>query len=234
MRILAWETVGMAGSIAALDDDRILLEQPLPAGRRSAQTLAPAIQAMLAAVDWQPSAVELVATAVGPGSFTGLRVGLTTAKMFAYAVGCPIIGVNTLAAIAEQAPHDIAAVAVAMDAGRGQVFAASFARDLAGQFVWQRAAELLTEQAWLASLAPPYAATGPSLENLASRLPPDVAAVPREFWNASAAAIGRLGWQLFNAGQRDDPFQLVPLYLRLTAAEEQWERKNALPGTPIS
>ncbi len=100
MRIISWETTGTAGSVAALIDDRVLLERYLPDEQRSAQSLAPSIDALLAEVGWRPAEVELIATAVGPGSFTGLRVGVTTAKMFAYAVNCPLIGVNTLEAIA--------------------------------------------------------------------------------------------------------------------------------------
>ena len=66
----------------------MLAEQPLDPTRRSAQTLAPAIATLLDAVEWRPADVELVAVATGPGSFTGLRIGVTTAKAFAYAAGC--------------------------------------------------------------------------------------------------------------------------------------------------
>jgi tRNA threonylcarbamoyl adenosine modification protein YeaZ len=76
----------------------VLSETALDAHRRSAQTLAPAIVEMLSSVKVDPSQVRLVATTFGPGSFTGLRVGVTSAKTFAYAVGAEVLGVSTLAA----------------------------------------------------------------------------------------------------------------------------------------
>lgn len=226
MKLLAWETTGLAGSVAALDDGRTLLERELPVEKRSAQTLAPGLHAILAEVGWRPADVELVATAVGPGSFTGLRVGITTAKVFSYAVGCPVVGVNTLEAIAERAGSEFPAVSVAMDAQRHQVFAASFARSpqLEG-WRWTRPAVILDAEEWLHSLDAQTAVTGPALETLAERMPAGIAILPPELWNPSAAAVGRLGWRLFQAGQRDDAMQMVPLYLRRTAAEEQWDRR---------
>src|SRR4051812_32591466 len=99
MRIVALETVGAAGSVALLDEERIVAELKLDTARRSAQTLAPGIAELLQQASWRPGDVELVAVASGPGSFTGLRIGITTAKAFAYAVGCQVVGVNSLLVI---------------------------------------------------------------------------------------------------------------------------------------
>jgi tRNA threonylcarbamoyladenosine biosynthesis protein TsaB len=227
MRILAWETTGMAGSVSALTDGRILVERDLPAVQRSAQSLAPAVHALLAEVGWRPADVELIATAIGPGSFTGLRVGITMAKMMSYAIGCPLVGVNALEAIASRAPRNFTALSVAMDAQRRQVFAARFTRSADGNVSNNQATEILDVEAWLASLGSQWTATGPILKRLADRLPAGAQSVPPEFWSPTAGSIGELGWRLFSAGQRDDPFQLVPLYLRRTAAEEQWDRRSA-------
>lgn len=232
MRILAWETTGMAGSVSALIDGRVLLERSLPLAQRSAQSLAPAVHALLAEIGWRTADVELIATAVGPGSFTGLRVGVTMAKMMSYAIGCPVIGVNTLEAIAGRAPRNYTALSVALDAQRRQVFAARFNRTADGEISWAHsteipAAEILDIEQWLAGLGSQWAATGPILERLADSLPAAAQVVPREFWSPTGSSVGELAWRLFNAGQRDDPFQLVPLYLRRTAAEEQWDRRAA-------
>jgi tRNA threonylcarbamoyladenosine biosynthesis protein TsaB len=99
MRILALETSDQTGSVAALDGDNLLEELILEQSQRSAQSLAPAMQNLLRRVGWQPSDVQLVAVSVGPGSFTGLRVGVTAAKVFAYAVGAEVLGINTLEVI---------------------------------------------------------------------------------------------------------------------------------------
>lgn len=228
MKILAWETTGFAGSVAALTDGQLLVKRELALETRSAQSLAPALRVLLAEVGWRPADVELVATAIGPGSFTGLRVGITTAKLFSYAVGCPLVGVNTLEAIAERAGSEFPAVSVAMDAQRHEVFAASFARspDREG-WRWTRPAVVLDAEEWLHGLEGQTAATGPALETLASRVPAGIPILPSDLWHPTGAAVGQLGWRLFQAGQRDDPMQMVPLYLRRTAAEEQWDRRAA-------
>src|SRR5262245_21398293 len=130
MRTIAIETSGRVGSVAALkcEGDRadILGEIILGEDQRTAQRLAPAIRELLSDVSWSPADVELVAVAVGPGSFTGLRIGVTAAKSFAYAVGAQIVGVNTLAVLAAQAPPSAAPLWTVMDAQRRELFAARF------------------------------------------------------------------------------------------------------------
>src|SRR5688572_20388398 len=93
----------MAGSVAALEGE-LVAEMELDSARRTAQTLVPALDVLLRQVAWKPQDVDLIAVTQGPGSFTGLRIGVTTAKTFAYACGAAIVGVNTLAAIARQVP----------------------------------------------------------------------------------------------------------------------------------
>ena len=104
MRILAMDTSGRRAAVAALEDDRVLAECDSPPGVRSAAALAPLIAELLKGVDWQLRRLDLIAVTQGPGSFTGLRIGVTTAKTLAYATGAAVIGVNTLEVIAAGAP----------------------------------------------------------------------------------------------------------------------------------
>ena len=127
-RILALETTDTAGGVALCEGDKIVASRALDPERRSAQTLAPAIRDVLCGVGWKPSDVAIVAVAVGPGSFTGLRVGLTTAKVFAWSVGARLVAVDSLDAIAEEQREfcvevegDGALFSVGMDAQRGDV-----------------------------------------------------------------------------------------------------------------
>jgi len=154
MRILALETTDKTGSVAAMADDNLLAELMLDHTQRSAQSLAPAIDRLLKQVGWLPSDVQLVAGSIGPGSFTGLRVGVTAAKVFAYAVGAEVLGVNTLEVIAANcAATQSNEISVVIDAQRGEVVVQSFVRQADGWFEPAGAEELLDADVWLARLS---------------------------------------------------------------------------------
>ncbi len=213
----------MSGSVAALAGDTLLGELELNPDQRSARSLAPAIGELLTQVGWKPGDVELVAVTVGPGSFTGLRVGVTTAKTFAYAVGAQALGLNTLEVIAAQVPRDLPGetLAAALDAHRGEVFAAAFRRGGAGTAEWLQEAAIVTRDDWLASLPPGCLVSGPVLSQLADRVPAGRICVPSELWHPTAATVGRLAAAKHAAGPSGDPWGLVPLYMRRSAAEEK-------------
>lgn len=222
-RILALETSGSGGSIAALEGDKLLVELTLDASLRSTRTLAPGIQQVLKAAGWQPREIELVAVTSGPGSFTGLRIGLTTARTMAYAIGAEVLGINTLDVLAEQAASDVHAVCAVMDAQRQELFAASYRRQDSG--MWRRSTQqepaILGIDAWLASLAPGDLVIGPVLAKLKPRLPSDVILAPEVSWQPKAATVGHIAARRFASGERHDLWTLAPLYLRRSAAEEK-------------
>jgi tRNA threonylcarbamoyladenosine biosynthesis protein TsaB len=227
MRILAIETIETTGSIAVLDDDRVVAERRLDDQHRSAQSLVPGIAAMLERAGWSPADVELVAVATGPGSFTGLRIGVTTAKTFAYAVRCQVIGVHTLLAVAAQAPADAPRFSTVLDAQRNELFVADFSRASSGELTGHESTRIVRCQEWLAGLTPGNVLTGPGLSKIGDRLPAGVRVLDANLWSPTAATIGRIGWRQFQAGHRDNAFDLVPEYFRRTAAEEQWDRKHS-------
>jgi tRNA threonylcarbamoyladenosine biosynthesis protein TsaB len=224
MRILAIETAGMRGSVAVVERDQLRAERTLDAPRRSAQSLAPAIAELLEEAGWQPQDVQLVAVATGPGSFTGLRIGVTTAKAFAYAAGCEVIGVHTLEAIAARAAAGVSRLWAVLNAERGELFAAEFARAADGALREVTPTSVVNGESWLAALAPGSVVSGPGLERLLDRLPAGVTALEPALWSPTASVVGRLGWQRYESGQRADVFALVPQYFRRTAAEEKRDR----------
>jgi len=227
MRILALETTDTAGSVAALTDGNPLLEITLGQAQRSAQSLAPAMHALFQRVGWLPRDVQLVAVSVGPGSFTGLRIGITTAKVFAYAVGADILGINTMEVIAAAAPENTTMVSAAMDAQRGEVVAQSFARGSAGWFEPLGSQELIAAETWLTREVPADAVlSGPALLKLANRLPPGVNVLDQSCWRPRATQVGRLAARDHALGRRDDLWKLVPHYSRRSAAEEKWDARR--------
>jgi tRNA threonylcarbamoyladenosine biosynthesis protein TsaB len=221
VRILALETSSAAGSAAALEDERLVAQTQLPAGQRSAQSLAPAIAATLAAAVWRPQDVQLVAVTQGPGSFTGLRVGAATAKPYAYAAGAEILGVNTLEVIAAQAPVDCGKVWALLDAHRGQLFVGRYALREGEIPVELEATRIETLENWLARYHPEDAVTGPGVSRIAARLPAKAAVVERGLWTPQAATVGMLASRHYRQGRRDDVWTFVPQYYRPSAAEEK-------------
>jgi len=235
MRVLALETSETAGSVAALEDDRLLSQIVLDPQCRSAQTLAQGLQALWNQVGWRPADVQLVGVTAGPGSFTGLRVGVTTAKVLAYAIGAEVLGVDTLEVIAQGMPSEIRRVAVAVDAQRGQVVGQSFQRSDcqsdrrsdSGWFVPLDEPRLLDLTQWLADSPGDARVAGPILR----KLPPDTIArlpiAPPESWFPLAQWVGVIAWRRYQAGQRSSPWTLVPHYSRVPAAEEKWRQRQA-------
>ncbi len=129
---LAIETTGRVGSVAVLSGERVLCQSKLDPNSRTASTLAPETDRIVGWCEANRHKVGFVSVAFGPGSFTGLRVGVTAAKALSYGLRLPLIGVDSLAAIAAAAFYDHPAVAsllVATNAYRGQLFCGSFSRD---------------------------------------------------------------------------------------------------------
>jgi len=96
IKLLAIETTGTTGSIVLEENEKTLLFSRLPSDQRSAQSLIPSIHAGLQKLNWSPADLNYIAVAVGPGSFTGLRIGLVTAKMLAWSLNCELAGINAL------------------------------------------------------------------------------------------------------------------------------------------
>jgi tRNA threonylcarbamoyladenosine biosynthesis protein TsaB len=223
---LALETTELAGGVAAAIDGKALQCIRLDPRQRSAQSLAPAVKAVLEKTQWRPADVQLVAVTRGPGSFTGLRVGVATAKIFAYAVGAEVLGVDTLEVIAAAAPAEVEAVSAAVDAQRGDVVAATFRRNREGRLEPAGPARLTPIDDWLSALPPGMIVTGPVLKKLAGPLPPGIENLDPALWAPTAENVARVAFQHYQAGRRDDLWQLVPIYSRRSAAEEKAEKKN--------
>ena len=221
MRLLALETSGAAGSIAAFAGGNLLHLLHLDSSRRSAQTLAPGCRQLLQKIGWQPRDVQLVAVTIGPGSFTGLRIGVTTAKTFAYATGAQVLGINTLEAIAQHAPNEWQVISAIIDAQRQELFVGEFERVGNGRLALRSDVRLVSIDAWLNSLAPGAHVAGPALAKVRHRLPEHVITSGDAATSLNAEDIGRVAWRYYQEGRRDALWQLAPLYLRQSAAEEK-------------
>ena len=126
MRILALETSAKAVSAAVTEDGRVLCSGYQDTGLTHSRTLMPIVEAMLKNTGLTVQDCDAVAVAVGPGSFTGIRIGVSAAKGLAFAADKPCAAVSTLEAMARNVAHMDALVVCAMDARRSQVYNALF------------------------------------------------------------------------------------------------------------
>ncbi len=235
MPLLTLETSGLQGSIA-LDVDGHVTERSLAtAGRRHAQTLTLEIHELLKEQGVTPRNLNAVAVSLGPGSFTGLRVGLVCAKTLAYALNCRLIGIETYHSIVNCIPDartpaiGEAHVWTVGDAQRGDLFVAEFVHHSAASG-WQRQGEyrILPGEDWLTTLPSSDLVLGPGLSRY--RDVTSSATLIDETWSLqpSATALVPLARQRLESRQFDDPWTILPIYLRPSAAEEQ-RAKTGLP-----
>jgi tRNA threonylcarbamoyladenosine biosynthesis protein TsaB len=225
--ILGIETSGRAGSIALRHASGRTVERNLAeAGRRHAQTLVLQLDELFREVGIAPRDCTGAAVSRGPGSFTGLRVGLVCAKTFAYAVGCPLVAVDTFGAIAAQCDESESRVQVVDDAQQGQIHRATCARGPAGTWSLCGDLEVVPRDAWIASLRPEELASGPGVTLWEAELTGRCRLVPAERREPRAGTIALLGAQAVADGRRDDPFALEPLYVRASSAERAWTARG--------
>ncbi|HVJ67825.1 MAG TPA: tRNA (adenosine(37)-N6)-threonylcarbamoyltransferase complex dimerization subunit type 1 TsaB [Caulifigura sp.] len=222
------ETSGQIGSIAILQGDELLAERSLgESGRRHARSLISELDDLLKSHSIAPRAVEHVAVSVGPGSFTGLRVGVVATKLWGYATGARLTAVGTFEAIAAALPVDARGAWIIDDALRGEVFVQRF--DVDGKR-WRPSGDVRIAglDAWLSETAPADLVAGPA----AAKWPDDLdrarlAVVVPEFHRPTAEFVARCGLEKAAAGNFADPFQLSPLYIRRSAAEEKLDAQPA-------
>jgi tRNA threonylcarbamoyladenosine biosynthesis protein TsaB len=132
MLLLGLDTSTSCGSIALVDSDKLLAEWSLNVGRTHAARLLPGIRHLLGEAGIKIGQLDGFAVTVGPGSFTGLRIALTTAKTLALVTGKPLAGIPTLDVLVENAPFLQGLVCAALDARKGEIFAAVYERDSQG------------------------------------------------------------------------------------------------------
>lgn len=221
-RVLILETSHQPGLVALAEGERMLGVHRLDEARRHARDLVPATAALLKQQAWKARDFGAVIVSQGPGSYTGLRVGLMAAKMLSYTSGAALLGVPTFAAIARQAPAEAPAVAVLADAQQGKAYVQPFGPAAGGARPSLGALTIVDFDNWLRTCPPEVWLTGPGLEIFAPRLRASRHVVPPALTTPTAEALLALGLARLSAGERDDPFALEPLYLRRSSAEEKW------------
>lgn len=221
--LLAIETATAAAGVAVLRGDAVLAARSLAEGRPASETLLPTVLGALAEADVALAALDGFAVSIGPGSFTGLRVGVSTVKGLAFGGAQRVVAVPTLAALALHARAGDTPVVALLDARRGEVYTAIHSGAPTAAPLW---GPCVAEPAALAARLAEIAGAGPCVaigdgvgvaaEALRARLRERVLLRPAA---PDATAVGRLGQRLWAAGGGVPAEQLAPLYVRRAEAE---------------
>ena len=227
--ILAIETSTPVCGAALVQTGRLLAEINVQTGNTHSERLMPQLERLFLLAGADRAELAALAVSIGPGSFTGLRIGLTTAKTLAYAWGKPIVGVPTLEALAYGCPCADGWVAALLDAQKGRVYRAIY-RWQAGRLCEISPVEIAPAAAVvgeLAALPAPVMVVGESVREHLALLDAThgrVVAAPEAALMPRAAAVAMLGYEKWRQGAAVRPEELNPFYVRRAEAEELWER----------
>ena len=230
--LLAFETSAKAASVALFEGDRLLGEQYQNTGLTHSQTLMVMAQELLSQCGRTAAQVEAAAVAAGPGSFTGVRIGVAAAKGFAWGAQIPLYGVSTLEAMALGLGAWEGYVCPVMDARRSQVYNALFYVNQ-GKVVRQcedRAISLADLEKELKILSKPIFLVGDGSNlryNTLLKSVPQLVLPPEHRLHQRAVGVGLAAFARIAAGDAGDGAALTPNYLRLSQAErERLERQG--------
>ena len=234
MLLLGIETSTPICSVALSDSEHILAEYTLELGIHHSERLLPMVQRIL-----DDAAVSLpdlsgIAIASGPGSFTGLRIGMSTAKGLCMALDIPLLAVPTLQALAFSVLSNGMTVCAMLDARREEVYGGVYRLEAGGPvaFVEDQAGCV---RSFLSELPRPVWFTGDGArayrEQIVEAIGVDAHFVPDSMGRPQAGSVVRLGIKLLNRGNVSDPGVVEPTYLRRSQAEQVREArlKSGIP-----
>ena len=233
MRLLAVETSTLTGGVAILDSGALVAESRVSIAATHGERLMAAIDGVIRAARLELADIDAFAVAQGPGSFTGIRIGLSTVKALAFATGKPVVGIPTLEALAWRLPYCAYPVCPILDARKNEVYAGLF-RTLGGELETLAAPRavapaILAEELGAAVTGPVVFigdAVAPFAPVLVDALGARARLAPADLRLPSAVTVGDLGGRALARGAATDPAGLVPLYLRPSEAELARERRQ--------
>ena len=231
MKVLAIDTSNHPMSVALVEDDQLLATTTLNMVRNHSIYLMPTIDRLFSLVKWQPADIDRIVVAQGPGSYTGIRIAVTTAKVLADTLNVELVGVSSLEVVAHNVlPTTPAIIVPFFDARRGNVFAGAYQWEN-GQLVNRIEDQHLgmtTLLDQLTSIDQPVILVGhltKRIEDQFDSLPANVTLAPRAYGIPSTYQLALAGEDR-PAVKEIDPF--VPHYLRITEAEANWQKLH--PG----
>jgi tRNA threonylcarbamoyladenosine biosynthesis protein TsaB len=226
--ILALETSGRTGSVAIADGDHLLAEAVFSTPVQHSAEIFPTVSSLLSRFDKRPAQIQHVYVSVGPGSFTGLRIAVTIAKIMHLANKAKIVAVYTsdciAANVADYKGKELKKIATILDAKRGQFFVAAY-QNRNGRWIKTLLDCLMTPDGFVQKIADaeePIWLLGEGLvyyKHLFSA--PGIEFLDSSFWCPRAAKVLMLGYKMACEGQFSDPLTLKPVYLQRPDVKEK-------------
>ena len=217
MKLLAFDTSNQALSLAILEDEHLLAQTTLNIKKNHSITLMPAIDFLMNSLDMKPADLDRIAVAQGPGSYTGLRIAVATAKTLAHTLKIELVGVSSLLALVPEQVEGL--VIPIMDARRNNVYAGFYQ---SGQAVRPEAHLSLAEVLEMAGAANQSVTFVGETATFAEQIKDALPQAAIQSTLPDAAAIGRLGLDLPAQSIHD----FVPNYLKRVEAEENWLKNH--------
>ncbi|RME02112.1 MAG: tRNA (adenosine(37)-N6)-threonylcarbamoyltransferase complex dimerization subunit type 1 TsaB [Calditrichaeota bacterium] len=228
MLVLGIETATPTCAVAVWGNGQLVAEQRVKLKNMHAEIIAGMIRQVVQQARCSLEQMSCIAVSKGPGSFTGLRIGLAMAKGIAFARNLPIVGIATLDAIASGIAPVADRIVVALPSRRGEIFAAPY-RNLDGQYQREgkiTALPIADFRQWSRNIE---WVAGPGIAALKEFGIRDKLYLPEIFWEISAAPVARLGARRFLAGEMQDLASLEPEYIKpfYTSAKPKAVTKEA-------
>lgn len=225
--LLALETSTRAGSIAVWEDGEItgsrMLDSP---EQRPAQTLVAQIRELLQERKLRVTDLAGIAVSVGPGSFTGLRIGVVCAKTLTWAADIPVLAVDSLQVLAANVPDGVTHVDVLVPAQKGGLYVGTYTTVAGGMPVAVGDVNVQSGDIWCRERTAQHAVTGPGISRFRKVFADQTRVLPEDLWTPQAGVVARIGADLLAAGKTADVWSLEPRYMKPSSAEEQWAQRE--------
>ena len=231
MTILAMDTATMVSSVAVAAEERVLAEVTAETRFTHSETLVANIEEVLRLADVNREELSAVAVSLGPGSFTGLRIGLAAAKAIAYALSIPLVGVPTLEVLAAAFPSPGAIVAPLIDAQKGNGYFALYRFTETGLVCEKDVCVASPEEIAdaIANEESPVTLAGDFARKLMQKgveLPKNASLAPITHIMPRAALVAARAVVRLENGEGKSPMELEPIYVRRSEAEVLWEKRH--------
>lgn len=230
-KILLLETSGSHGIVALGDGKVIRCHRILEIAKKHVSDMAPAILGMLNECDWVAGDLDAIATGTGPGSYTGLRIALMSARTLAMVTGARLLGIPTFEIIAQdciETGHE--KVEVIADAQQDKIYSQCF-QSKNGKPMTCGELAIVGISDWINQRDHGFTMAGPGIPKVSALLSEIQGVVISESPFINNKSFLALAWDKLMRNDSDDPMSLQPLYMRRSSAEEQWDKKLKTKAT---